>query len=100
MKMKGSDKVEMKINIGGEILTLTTDFDKQEAVRDAEADVRQYYNKLKKEWPDSNDRQILAMAAYQFSFWCRELRKIQDKATDLVGNSLNLLEKYNVSNKC
>lgn len=94
--MKGSDKVQMTINIGGEFLTLKAAFDEQDLVRDAEAAVRQFFNKYRREWPDSSDRQILAMAAYQFSFWHQELLKIQNEAMEMavadknaIANALN-----------
>lgn len=82
--MKGSDKVKMTINIGSETLILTAGFNEQDTVREAESAVKLYYNKLKRDWPDSTDRQILAMAAYQFSFWLRELQKIQEEAEKIA----------------
>lgn len=99
--MKGSDKVEMTLNIGGEILTLETDFDNQSQVRDAELFAKQWFNKLKRSWPDSSDRKILAMTAYQLSFRCQELIKIQEKALDLleVTDSLMNSEETSSSNK-
>ena len=36
MTMNDTDKVKMILNIGGEHLTLTVDFNRQNAVRDAE----------------------------------------------------------------
>lgn len=93
MKVKGSDKVEMTINIGGEFLKLNAGFDEQIAVRDAEFAVKQYYNKLKKSWPDSTDSQILAMAAYQFAFWYKELLDTQNKAIELANKNSQLIEE-------
>lgn len=89
--MKGSDKVEMTINIGGEFLKLSADYDQQNLVREAEFAVKKYYNQLRREWPDSSDRQILAMAAYQFSFWYKELLKIHNDAVEIAHNANQIL---------
>ena len=90
--MKGSDKVEMTINIGGEFLKLTADFDEQNAVRDAEFAVKQYCNRLRRNWPESSDRQILAMAAYQFARWNGELLNDQKEALRMVSQNNKLIE--------
>ena len=89
--MKGSDKVEMTINIGGEFLKLSADYDQQILVREAEFAVKKYYNQLRREWPDSSDRKILAMAAYQFSYWYKELLKIQVDAEEMAQNANQIL---------
>ena len=86
--MKGSEKVEMTLNIGGEFFKLSADYDQQYLVREAESAVKQYYNKLRRDWPDSSDRKILAMAAYQFAFWHRELMKLQTEALELADSAL------------
>lgn len=89
--MNGSDKVEMTINIGGEFLKLSTTYDQQSMVKDAVSAVKQFCTKLRKNWPDCNDRQILAMAAYQFAFWHRELEKMQEEALELTEKTSELL---------
>ena len=91
--MKGSDKVKMTINIGSESLILTAGFNEQDAVREAESAVKLYYNKLKRDWPDSTERQILAMAAYQFSFWLNELQKIQKEAEKISYEQARVIEQ-------
>lgn len=82
--MTGSDKVEMTINIGGEILKLFADFNRQDDVRDAESAVRQYFNKMRKSWPEMSDTKILAMAAYQFAYWRQELLNLQNDACSFL----------------
>ena len=82
--MKGSGKTDMTINIGGEFLKLTVPFEDQGKVREVEATVSQYCSRLRKEWPYSNDRQILAMAAYEFARWHRELQKNQEIAMEIA----------------
>lgn len=95
--MKGSDKVEMTINIGGEILTLETDFNNQSQVRDAEHFARQWFNKLKRMWPDRSDRNILAMTAYQLSVRCQELAEIQEKALDFLEKCDSIMDSAQIS---
>lgn len=90
--MKGSDKLEMTINIAGEFIELQTDFAEQGDVREAEYAVKQYCTKLKRQWPDYSDRQIMAMALYHFARSYRDLLKIQEKALDLAYLDTNLID--------
>ena len=82
--MKGSDKVAMTINIGGELIKLDVKFDDQNIVRDAEREVRGYLDRLRKAFPDYSDRNLLAMAAYQFASWYLQLLKIQEEALEIA----------------
>ena len=91
--MKGSKTLDMSINIGGEILKLKAGFKEQEEVRDTEYTLKQYYNKLKREWPDSSDRQILAMTAFQFCRWYKQELKIQEQALELATQDNMLIDK-------
>lgn len=90
--MKGSDKVDMTINIGGEILKLIVPFNDQGSVREAETAVNKYCEKLRNNWPDSSDRQILAMAAYEFARWHREQLKIHELALEMVRQDSTLID--------
>lgn len=65
--MKGSDKVDITINIVGELIKLNVDFDEQNSVRDAETAIKAAYEKLKKAWPNNSDKNLLAMVAFQFA---------------------------------
>lgn len=82
--MKGSDDIKMNINIGGEIVKLNVKFDDQNDVRDTERAVRNYLDKLKKSWPDNSERNLLAMALFQFAGSYHKLLKIQQEAIDLT----------------
>ena len=88
MKMKGSDKVEMTINIVGELIKLNVDFDEQYSVRDAENAVKIYFDRLKKSWPNNSDKNLLAMVAYQFAKSYHQIIRQQEKAIDLI-NDIN-----------
>lgn len=81
---KGADNIEMTINIGGELIKLNVPFDDQLSVRDAERDVKIFCERLKKMWPDRSNVNILAMAAYQFARWYRQLLEIQEQALDMT----------------
>ena len=89
--MKGSDKVEMTINIVGELIKLNVDFDEQNSVRDAEAAVRIYFDKLKKSWPDNSDKNILAMVAYQFAKSYHQIVKQQEIALEIINNKCAMI---------
>ena len=82
--MKGSDIVKMTINLGGELIKLDVNFDDQIAVRDTERDIKKYIDHLKKSWPDNSDRNILAMALYQFARWCHQLKLAQEDKIQLA----------------
>ena len=82
--MKGSDLVEMSINIAGEIITLKVKFDDQLSVRDAEREVKLYIDKMRKSNEEATDRELLAMTAYHFANWYLQLNKIQQDAIELT----------------
>ena len=84
--MKGSDIVEMIINIGGEPLKIDVPFNEQNIVRDAERDVKHFIDRLKKTWPDTSDKNIFAMAIFQYAKWCHQLVKIQEEAESLLND--------------
>lgn len=91
--MKGSDKVAMTLNIGGELIKLDVKFDDQNIVRDAEREVKLYMEKLRKAWPDNSDKNILAMAAFQFANWYLRLLKIQEEAIDITRLKCSKIEE-------
>ena len=90
--MKGSDFVEMTINIGGEPIKLKVKFDDQNEVRDAEHEVKLYIDKLKKSWLEASDRELLAMTAFQFAKWYLRLSNIQKTAIELVNQKCSLID--------
>lgn len=92
--MKGSDKIEMTINIDGELINLDVNFDEQIEVREAEREVKQYIERMRKAWPENSDRKLLAMAAFQFAKWYRQLIEIDELALTLTKESNSRLEKY------
>lgn len=96
--MKGDDIVKMTINIGGELIILDVDFDDQLAVRDTENDIKKRIEILRKAWPDNSDRNILAMALYQFARWYNQLKDIQEEIIQLSDEKCRLIDNLLKSN--
>lgn len=86
--MKGSDKVDITINIVGELIKLNVDFDQQNSVRDAERAINIYFEKLRKKWPDNSDKNLLAMVAYQFAKSYHQSIKEQQETIDIINNKI------------
>lgn len=88
MTMNDSDKIKMTINIGGEHLQLSVDFNRQDIVRDAEKAADDLFRSWRSRWPSRSDKEILAMVAYQFASFYQELLSrfenaaVQAAATD------------------
>lgn len=92
--MKGSDVIGMTINISGESIKLQVEFDDQNSVRDAEREVKEYIDRMRKKWPNNSEKKILAMAAYQYAKWYKKLLNTQQEALDMLAakkEQLNLL---------
>ncbi|MCH5235706.1 MAG: cell division protein ZapA [Muribaculaceae bacterium] len=82
--MKGSDKVEMTLNIGGELIKLDVKFDEQNEVREAEREIKIFIDRLRRTLSDASDRKLIAMAAFQFASWYNKLIKIQQDAIEMA----------------
>lgn len=92
--MKGSDNVKMTLNIGGELIILDVDFDEQIQVRDTERAIKKYIDHLRKSWPDKSDRNIMAMALYQFARWCDQLQDLQQQAIEAADTQTARIEAF------
>ena len=84
--MKSSDKVEMTLNIVGELIKLNVDFDDQNSVREVETAIRLYYERLKKDWPNNSDMNLLAMIAFQFAKSYQHVARLQENAIDVINS--------------
>lgn len=73
--MNDSEKIKMYLNIGDQRISLTVPFERQEFVRDVEADVDRLYARWRKAFPAKTDREILAMVAYQYASFYGELKE-------------------------
>ncbi|MCH5227411.1 MAG: cell division protein ZapA [Muribaculaceae bacterium] len=90
--MKGSDKIEMTINIGGELIKLDVDFDDQIGVREAESEIKLFIDRMKKKWPQNSDKKLLAMAAFQFARWYQQLINFQMQAIDITNENIRKID--------
>ncbi len=82
--MTDTDKVKMILNIGGEHLTLTVDFNRQDAVRDAEKIAADKFREFRLQYPKRSDREILAMVAYQIAYYYQDLFNRHKEATRMA----------------
>jgi hypothetical protein len=62
--MADREKVKMYINIAGEKIRLTVDYDEQDAVREAESQVVRLYDEWRQMFPQKSVSELLAMIAY------------------------------------
>ena len=67
--MADREKVKMYINIAGEKIRLTVDYDEQDAVREAESQVVRLYDEWRQMFPKKSVSELLAMIAYQFAMY-------------------------------
>ena len=59
--MADREKVKMYINIAGEKIRLTVDYDEQDAVREAESQVGRLYDEWRQMFPKKSVSELLAM---------------------------------------
>ena len=76
--MADREKVKMYINIAGERIRLTVDYDEQDAVREAESQVVRLFDEWRQMFPKKTVPALLAMIAYQFAMYYMALRHRQD----------------------
>lgn len=82
--MNDAEKVKMNIHIGGETFSLTVDFDRQDAVRNAEKSTDDLYKSWRARWPARTDKEIMAMVAYQYASFYQELLDRVEAASQLA----------------
>lgn len=90
--MDNTEKIQMTINIGGCQLPLTVPFSQQDLVREVEAEVSDLYTKWRRQFTKRSDREILAMVAYQYASFYRELNRRFDRAGEKTRQCLDLLD--------
>lgn len=91
--MNDSDKVKMNINIAGEHIPLSVEFDRQNAVRNAEKAADSLFQTWRKKWPAKSDKELLAMVAYQFASYYHELIERHENAALTAADTLARLDK-------
>ena len=76
--MADREKVKMYINIAGERIRLTVDYDEQDGVREAESQVVRLFDEWRQMFPKKTVPEFFAMIAYQFAMYYMALRHRQD----------------------
>lgn len=92
--MKNLDQVTMTIEIGGQHLLLSTAFNRQNFVRDTEMAITSQLAAWKRKYPDKTDRELLAMAAYKYASYYRELQDGLDRAAALADDCLSRTDAF------
>ncbi|MBD5207036.1 MAG: cell division protein ZapA [Bacteroidales bacterium] len=82
--MEDSEKVNIDINIAGQLITLNVAFDRQDFVRDVEEEINSLFSKWQLEYPRRDERQILAMMVYRYAEYYTDLVAIHKKAMAMV----------------
>lgn len=90
--MNDSENIKMYLNIGGQRVSLTVPFSRQNFVRDVEKDVDSLYSKWRLAFPAKTDREIFAMVAYQYASFYAELKARYDKASEIAGRCLREID--------
>lgn len=84
MMNKGQDKINIEIKIAGERIMLSVPFDSQEDVRDSEKEIQELYSIWRERFPRKSDHELLAMIAYQYASYYRDLLKIHKQAVAMA----------------
>lgn len=72
-KDREEKKIEININIAGEQMLRKVPFDKQNFTREVEADVNNLFSEWRRRYPSRSDKCLLAMIAYQYASFYKEL---------------------------
>ncbi|MDE5870146.1 MAG: cell division protein ZapA, partial [Muribaculaceae bacterium] len=84
--MDTSEKVNMEINIGGQIVNLTVPFQRQDFVRDTEREIDIIFSDLRRRFPRKDERALLAMVIYQYASNYFDLRSKYERALSLASD--------------
>lgn len=82
--MNDSDKIKITITIAGERIPLTVPGDKRGIVRQTEREVSDLFTEWRRNYPQKTDMEILAMVAYQYASFYRDLKNRYEDARDLA----------------
>lgn len=86
--MKANDKTQITINVGGERLILTVDFEDQVKVRDTERAIQNLFTQWQKRFPGKTNSQLLAMIAYQYASFYGEMQSMTQRGVDELQDCL------------
>jgi len=70
-----TEKIRMQLDIGGQIVNVTVDFEQQDAVRETERSIAELFQAWRKKFVRKSPQEIMAMIAYQYASYYLALRK-------------------------
>lgn len=91
--MKDQEKINIEINIGGEPIMLVVPFQNQEQTREVEEEINRLFTRWRKSFPKRSEKGLLAMIAYQYASYYKELATKYQQAIDKADECLNRLDK-------
>ena len=94
-KIKPADKIKVTIKICEEQLNLITTSSSCYMVRKTEDEINKCLVQLHNKYPGTKDKQLMAMALYQFANWYLELsKKLETKDTTDLDKETNDREEF------
>lgn len=91
-EMNDSEQIKMYLNIGSQRISVTVPFDRQNMVREVEADTNRLYEKFHKTFPTKPERELFAMMVYRYAWFYSELLRRNAEAETKADECLNALQ--------
>lgn len=88
--MNDQEKINMEINIGGESIKLTVPFRNQELTRSVEEEINKLFDTWRKTFPKRSEKGLLAMIAYQYASFYKELTLKYQEALEKAEECLDM----------
>lgn len=89
--MKGLEKINIDIKIGGEPIKLQIPFENQDFVREVEAEVNSLYVSCREDFPSRTDKSLMAMMVYKYASLYKDLTRKYQEAVKSAEHCLSLL---------
>lgn len=80
-------KIRMQLEIGGQLVTVTVDFDQQETVRETERSIAELFQAWRKKFTHKSPEEIMAMIAYQYASYYLAMRKRNTHIANLLSET-------------
>lgn len=80
--MKETKTIDIRINILGQPLELTVDFDQQDHVREVEAHIAGLYRQWRSRYPRKSDSELFAMLTYQYASYFFAMKEREQRTVD------------------
>lgn len=93
--MTTNKHAKIEISIAGERIFLTVPFEKQDSVRDCEYEINSLFDKWRREFPRKTNSELLAMIAYQYASFFREISRKYAALADNLSKTLISLDALN-----